>query len=80
MKSWRLSVKSNDYLDNSNKSIIKRQNVFTKLSVYCPHCGHTVLMINVDRTICTHCGYWVYKDKKSEFKYKMMENLKKCGK
>ena len=80
MKSWRLNVDKKDYLDHSLKAIIKRQNAFTRLSVYCKHCGHTMVMLNVDRTTCTHCGYWVYKDDKTEFKYKMLENLKKSSK
>lgn len=73
-------MKNKNYLDHTLKATRKRQDIFTKLSVYCPHCGHTVLMINVDRTICTHCGYWVYKDAKTEFMYKMKENIKKSSK
>lgn len=34
-------------------------------------CGHTVILLK-DKTICTHCGHWIYKDKKTEF----MEKLK----
>lgn len=40
-------------------------------------CSHTMLFTgNKDRLCCSHCGNWVYKDKKTEIKYKMKEYLK----
>ena len=46
--------------------------------VYCPKCKHTVeFWHGEDRVCCTWCGKWCYKDKKIEFKYKALENLKK---
>lgn len=68
-----------NYLDNSNNAIIKRNNVYAKMSRHCKNCGHTVLLLNVDRIICSHCGYWVYKDDKTEFMYKMKDNMKKIN-
>lgn len=39
-------------------------------------CSHTMFMPNKrDRMCCNHCGRWVYKDKKTEYKYKMREML-----
>ena len=43
-------------------------------------CGHSNLMFNVDRMICTWCGSYVYKDKQTEFKYKLKETIIKNGK
>lgn len=40
-------------------------------------CSHTMLFTgNKDRLCCSHCGNWVYKDKKTEIKYKIKEYLK----
>lgn len=40
-------------------------------------CSHTMLFTgNKDRLCCSHCGNYVYKDKKTEIKYKMKEYLK----
>lgn len=40
-------------------------------------CSHTIVMAKVDRLICNHCGRWVYRNKNIEFRYKMLERLKK---
>ena len=34
-------------------------------------CGHTQLLGNQDRVICDWCKHWIYKDKRTEFKYKL---------
>ena len=35
---------------------------------YC-YCGHSVIINkNEIRTFCTHCGHWVYKDKRKQRK------------
>jgi len=40
-------------------------------------CNHTILFTgSKDRLCCSHCGNYVYKDKKTEIKYKMKEYLK----
>lgn len=54
----------------------KRLQRYTKESVKCKNCGHTILP-GKDRGICTWCGHWCYKNDKIEFKYKMLENIKK---
>ncbi len=61
---------------NKNKLDKKRLEHFTKQSVKCK-CGHTVFLNTHERLICTFCGHWVYKNDKIEFKYKMLENIKK---
>ena len=40
-------------------------------------CGHTIAMPFAERTICSYCGKWVYKSKQIEFKYKMIEEMRK---
>ena len=40
-------------------------------------CSHSILFTGrKDRLICSHCGHYVYQDKKAELKYKMKELLK----
>lgn len=34
-------------------------------------CGHTVVVVNKKKTLCTWCGCYVYKDKKEEFKERL---------
>lgn len=63
----------NSYLDHNSKIDKKRSDAYSKMNVYCKKCGHTMFIANEDRRICTHCGYWVYKDNKTEFLYKMKE-------
>ena len=39
-------------------------------------CGHTVYIANKSGiAICSHCRNLVFKDKETEFKYRMKENL-----
>ncbi len=41
-------------------------------------CGHVVIIpVYKDRTLCGHCGFWVYKTPKLEFEYKLKEKMKK---
>ena len=43
-------------------------------------CGHSITMINAERTICSHCGKWCYRTPQIEFRYKMKEKLIKENK
>lgn len=52
----------------------KRLKIITKNTIKCK-CGHSVLMSR-DKVICTHCGNYVYKDKLTEFKEKMIKEMK----
>lgn len=59
-----------------NKSAFKKMfNTDNEHKVYCENCGHSVIFYNkkTERLICTHCGYWIYKDAKTKLKYKMKE-------
>lgn len=44
------------------------------LYVFCK-CGRRQFITNADRTICSWCGKWIYKDTKTKFKYEMRERL-----
>lgn len=56
-----------------NKKEIKK--FMTEMSdsvIYCKKCGHSVNFLGKrDRMICNWCGNYIYKDDKTEFKYKM---------
>ena len=60
----------------SFKMIKKEYDAFQDYMVKCK-CSHTLLFTGQkDRIICSHCGNYVYKDKKTEMKYKVKELLK----
>ena len=43
-------------------------------------CSHTQLIpYNVEKVMCSHCGNWIYKNKKDEFKDKMLKELRKAN-
>lgn len=49
-----------------------------KSATYTCRCGHRIIMTSkVDKTICSWCGNWVYKNKKDEFKDKLRKELRK---
>jgi uncharacterized OB-fold protein len=58
-----------------DKDILRLQK-YTLNSIKCKTCGHTILPI-VERGICNYCGHWFYRNNKIEFKYKMLESLRK---
>lgn len=57
---------------------IKLDNERSKFIVKCS-CGHTKTIVDADRTICSHCGHWIYKNKQVEFKYKIKEEMRKTN-
>ena len=60
----------------SYKEIVEVHDKLQDYMVKCK-CSHTLLFTGVkDRLLCTYCGHYVYKDKKTELKYKMKELLK----
>ena len=65
-----------DNFDRTFAKDTKMLDAFSKIKVRCK-CSHTIVMIASDRVICSHCGNWVYKDKKTEFKYKLNQSLKR---
>lgn len=62
-------IKSN-FKDDS-----KRFKDISKYKVKCK-CGHTTIMSKAERTVCSHCGHYIYKTPAIEFRYKMKEKLK----
>ena len=53
-------------------------NERAKNKITCP-CGCRVIIPEkVDRIICRWCNKWVYKDEKTEFKYKLLEEKKRA--
>lgn len=65
--------------DNQWKQDTKRFESFFGCNYKCP-CGHTVTMTSkVDKVICSHCGNYVFKNKKAEFDFRMREKMKKRG-
>ena len=45
--------------------------------MYRCRCSHTQLIPNqLDRVICSHCGNYVYRNKKLEFKDKLLKKIK----
>ena len=61
-----------DYLDYKEMKL-KLEDI-AKTSYKCRF-GHTVVITNKDgRAICNHCHKWVFKDKKTEFEYRVKEN------
>lgn len=59
----------------SNKDLRLKHRVITDLTIKCD-CGHSIVFGNkIDRVFCDWCGHYCYKDKQTEFKYKMMEEM-----
>lgn len=53
----------------------KLDKVIEKNRYYC-YCGHSVTILPKEsRVFCTHCGHWIYKDKR-----KQKENIKRIEK
>lgn len=53
--------------------IAKLQSIMTDIKIKCS-CGKlTYIPPNLDKRICQKCGKYVFKDKKTEFDYRLME-------
>ena len=57
-------------------SIIKLSEVESQMKIKCKHCGHTMLLGKADKLPCTYCGYYIFKDEKTEFQYRLKEKMK----
>lgn len=57
------------------KEDTKIMETLTKRSIKCK-CGHSINLFNTDRTVCSWCGSFVYKNPKAEFKYQLKEKLR----
>ena len=66
-----------------NKTYIndsKRFNEATRYKIKCKKCEHSVVFYPMEhkyKKICSWCGYYVYKDKKEEFKERLNYESKK---
>lgn len=49
-------------------------SVLSKYKVKCK-CGHVLIITNKDKVVCSHCGHYVYKNQKEEFKDRMRRVL-----
>lgn len=59
----------------SNKEMQRKFDDIQKTS-YKYKCGHTVVITNKNgMAICSYCHNAVFKDKKTEFEYRMKQNL-----
>lgn len=59
------------------ESPFKYHEKITSLLTKCK-CSHSVLIsYKCDRVLCSYCGHYVYKDKQTEFKYKLKDELKR---
>lgn len=57
--------------------LIKEFNEDRKyIEIICKRCGWKNHMYLGDKKICINCGYYIFKDDKAEFKYKLKEVLK----
>ena len=60
----------------SNKEIIKKASEMTDHRKICK-CGHSIPMTErTEKTICSWCGNYVFRDKKTEFEYRLKEQCK----
>lgn len=51
--------------------------IITEAKKKCKYCGHTMLLGNSEKKICTNCGHYVFKNSKVEFHYKMKQAFRK---
>lgn len=57
--------------------IEKYSDILQGLKIKCK-CGYkTLIPFHVDKMICSHCGKYIYRNKKVEFKDKLMKEMRK---
>ena len=65
-------------LGGKEKDLKKYLDALVPYTYQCKICGRKrIIRYNEDRTLCDHCGHYIYKSDKIEFRYKCMEALKK---
>lgn len=60
----------------SYKEMKKLDSDRTDCTIYCKHCGHSVVFpktSKVNKTICSNCGYYIFQNNLVEFKYRLGE-------
>lgn len=53
---------------------------YDKVKYICKCGSRVIIPYNVDKQICNHCGNYVFKSKRDEFKFRLEEQKKKGGK
>jgi DNA-directed RNA polymerase subunit RPC12/RpoP len=65
---------------NRNNCSKKMHKEVRNNTVYCKHCGHSLAFLNkraTDKVICSHCGYWIYRNDFAEFQDKLKISMLK---
>ena len=61
----------------SRKEYERMQDEYDKVKYACKRCGHKVVIPKwEEKNVCDYCGYYVFKNDKDEFKFRMKEKLK----
>ena len=59
----------------TNKELRLKHNSQAEITIKCK-CGHSIVLTpKLDRVFCDWCGHYCYRNKKVEFKYKLMEEM-----
>ncbi|MBO5138710.1 MAG: hypothetical protein J6B89_03610 [Bacilli bacterium] len=59
----------------ADKEFQRQSDCYDEIKFKCK-CGHrTVIPRWVEKQICSWCGHWVYRNKKTEFKDKLKERM-----
>lgn len=61
----------------SFNEIEKMDQERAKAKVYCPNCGHSMLLGRADKKLCSHCNHYVFKNEDIENKFRIMEKINK---
>lgn len=61
----------------SIKEYERMTDEYEKVKYQCKKCGHkSVIPHWIDKTVCSWCGNYVFKNDKDEFEYRLKEKLK----
>ena len=62
----------------SNDDLKKLADERAKCRLLCKNCGHSTNVSHKrDKIVCSYCGHYVFREEKDEFKYRMLERLRK---
>lgn len=69
-------INKRKYRTKDDKEFALRSDELDKVKIMCK-CGHkTIVPVWLDKQICGWCGYYVYRNKQTEFKDKLKQKLK----
>ena len=57
------------------KEMTKMYDNVTNSRILCPNCGHSVIFSKFDKTVCSWCKHYVFKNEKAEFEYRLKESI-----